>query len=291
MIRRSADFLAGMPNLALSGLSENWLLKECGNQHWRALAELFGLPLPDFRDSDGAPVYAAFVAVRMGDAQLQLIGENHRFTLDTHLCPSGRARFFSVHRLLLGERECARIEMISTQVSRREAGNNQSVTRTELPEPVTQPDRNRAALQSQASRLMDSSKAFRTGSWTQWQGLERTSGDRLPGLVFHPCPHTDFNGADFLYFANFQAAADRAEWQWNRNRQLWQVTDRQLNYYGNINVGDALHLEFGTLRCDETSLTHWLSVRRDSDGTRIADILTRKQAIDAQRYRWAGRRP
>jgi hypothetical protein len=176
MIGRSADFLAGMPNLALSGLSENWLLKECGNQHWLALAELFGLPLPDFRNSDGAPVYAAFVAVRIGDAQLQLIGENHRFTLDTHLCPSGRARFFSVHRLLLGERECARIEMVSTQVSRREAGNNQSVTRTELPEPVTQPDRDRVALQTRASRLMDSSKAFRTGNWTQWKGLERTSG-------------------------------------------------------------------------------------------------------------------
>lgn len=54
----------------------------------------------------------------------------------------------------------------------------------------------------------------------------RQGGDELPdvGLLpacraaghdairFEPCPNSDFNGADFPYFASFQAFVDRAEW-------------------------------------------------------------------------------
>ncbi|MBR9884901.1 MAG: hypothetical protein GYB21_15150 [Oceanospirillales bacterium] len=291
MITREAAFLAGMPNLSLCGLSENWLLKECGNQHWLALADLFGLALPAFKAQDGSPVYAAFVAVKLADAHLQLIDENDRFTIETHLAPAGRARFFSSHRVLCNGRECARVDMLSTQVSRRETGNNQSVTRTELPAALSANSHSDdlLRLKAKAITLSESTKQFRAEQWQEWHGLKPDRSLTLPGIVHHPCPHNDFNGADFLYFANFQASADRAEWAWNRNRQLWQTCDRQLNYYGNINIGDALHLEFSTLKSDARYLIHWLTVRRDSDGSKIADILTRKQRLSSTEYRWANR--
>ncbi|SEF86667.1 Pnap_2097 family protein [Marinobacterium lutimaris] len=291
MISCNAQFIAGMPNLSLCGLSENWLLKECGNQHWFVLAKQFGETLPDFRAPDGSPVYAAFVAVKLDDARLQLINENDQFCIETRLIPIGRARFFSSHQLLCNGQTCARVEMLSTQVSRREAGNNQSVVRTELATETSTDSASdaRLTLNAQAIRLADSAKAFRNEHWQEWLELRPDTCAKLPGIIHHPCPHNDFNGADFLYFANFQAAADRAEWSWNRNRQLWQIADRQLNYYGNINIGDALHLSFATLKSDERTLLHWLSVRRDSDGQKIADILTRKQRLNGAEYRWANR--
>jgi len=291
MITREAAFLAGMPNLSLCGLSENWLLKECGNQHWLALADLFGLALPAFKAQDGSPVYAAFVAVKLAEARLQLIDENDLFVIDTCLAPAGRARFFSTHRILCKGIECARVEMLSTQVSRREAGNNQSVTRIDPPTALasTSNGDDLLRLKARAITLAESAKQFRSEQWQEWHGLKPNRAVTLPGIVHHPCPHNDFNGADFLYFANFQAAADRAEWAWNRNRQLWQTRDRQLNYYGNINIGDSLHLEFATLKSDDRRLIHWLTVRRDSDGSKIADILTHKQRLSSTGYRWANR--
>ncbi|MCV6610791.1 MAG: hypothetical protein OIF55_08490 [Amphritea sp.] len=290
MITREASFLAGMPNLSLHGLSEHWLLKECGNQHWLALAELFGLPLPDFRSSNNTPVYAAFVAVELQDLALHLIDENASFSLTTRLIAIGPARFYSEHQLYFADYCCATISMISTQVSRTEAGNNQSVVRTELPLTNSPSKQTTTPLKERAQALIRSAKSFRSDRWQSWQGLQPDPAIQLPGYSHFPCPNNDFNGADFLYFANFQAAADRAEWHWNRNRELWQIEARQLNYYGNINIGDALLLEFSALQSDAQSLRHCLTIRRDSDGQKIADILTCKSRIQNARYRWAQRR-
>ena len=37
--------------------------------------------------------------------------------------------------------------------------------------------------------------------------------------VFMPCLNNDFNGANLLYFASFQAMVDSAEWSWMVNAQ------------------------------------------------------------------------
>jgi probable biosynthetic protein (TIGR04099 family) len=63
-------YRAGMPQLALNGLSENWLLKECGHRHWEALAVDAGHAVPEFIDDAGNKAYAAFTAVRLRDASL-----------------------------------------------------------------------------------------------------------------------------------------------------------------------------------------------------------------------------
>ncbi len=58
-------YTAGMPQLCGSGLSENWLLKECGHRHWLAIAHRQGLARPRFHDALGQQVYAAFTLVRI----------------------------------------------------------------------------------------------------------------------------------------------------------------------------------------------------------------------------------
>jgi len=80
-VSRSETYLASMPNLAFTGLSENWLLKECGRQHWLALAQLHDRPLPDFVDEQGQIAYAAFTAEKTWNLKLEAIIENRSFQI------------------------------------------------------------------------------------------------------------------------------------------------------------------------------------------------------------------
>ena len=53
----------GMPQLALGGLSESWLLMECGHRHWTLLERMLGVEARGMHDDRGCRMYASFVAV------------------------------------------------------------------------------------------------------------------------------------------------------------------------------------------------------------------------------------
>lgn len=285
MIRCESEYKSGMPNLSLIGLSENWLLKECGHQHWLALAKLMGKDKPDFRSRTGQPIYAAFVAVEVNNARLHLITENDSFRIVTSLVSVGRSRFFSQHRVIGKLGLLCSLGMISTLVTRNEVGNNQSVTRASLAGLSSLKDSD--ALTA-GTELIRSAKSFKENRVDTWQGLKRLGDTTIPDYIFEPCPYSDFNGADFFYFANFQQVLDRAEWSVQKPlHRLWHTAHRQLNYYANINIGDQLRLVWVDSYQDKQSLQHWIQIYRVSDNRRIADVVTLKKRIDSGLYRWA----
>jgi probable biosynthetic protein (TIGR04099 family) len=96
-------------------------------------------------------------------------------------------------------------------------------------------------------------------------------------IEFLPCPNTDFNGADLLYFASFQAFVDRAEWQRHRFAEPPVIASRSLFYYGNVDVGDMLSVRVIGESEDGRGIRHWTEVRRQSDGMKIADVTTEKR--------------
>jgi probable biosynthetic protein (TIGR04099 family) len=83
-------YRAGMPQLAHTGLAENWLLKECGQRHWDALAAYSGRDAPEFFDDDGRRAYASFVAVHVDMSRRHAIRENDTFALHVALHRSAR---------------------------------------------------------------------------------------------------------------------------------------------------------------------------------------------------------
>src|SRR5260370_42192318 len=111
-------YRAGMPQLASTGLSENWLLKECGHRHWEALAADTGRPAPDFTDDDGGKAYAAFTAVQLRGAMFGDIQENDSFEIATQLCRTGGARHFSTHCIRAGDAVRGTVSMSSTFIRR-----------------------------------------------------------------------------------------------------------------------------------------------------------------------------
>jgi probable biosynthetic protein (TIGR04099 family) len=96
-------------------------------------------------------------------------------------------------------------------------------------------------------------------------------------LEFLPCPNNDFNGAEFLYFASFQAFVDRGEWQRHRFVDPPVVVGRDLFFHGNVNVGESLRLVYARERSDDHGLTNWCEVRRGLDNQKIADVVTYKR--------------
>lgn len=137
--------LLGMPQLSLSGLSESWLLKDLGHRHWMLLARLAGRAVPDFRDADGAPVYAAFCALSVKDADFAALGENDRLTIVSDISRVSRTQSASRHRLSVAGKPVGEVELVSAFVRRASGGGNHTVARVALDAFPRRPRRERTA--------------------------------------------------------------------------------------------------------------------------------------------------
>lgn len=272
-LRRSA--VAGMPQLGHGGLSEHWLLKECGDAHWQALAQAAGLAQPDFRDAAGARAYAAFTMLRIVGAELQRVGEHARLEIATHCSQAGRAQQYGLHELRSNGVRRARVEMLSAFVRRERAGSNRSIVRALLPPLPAEP-----ALQDRAQALAERARALRAAQWEPRHGLSPARRRPLRSWRCRPCPELDFNGANLLYFASFQALVERAEWDWfGRTPPL---ADREMAFYGNLDVGESVEVLLCDLRCGTGRLAHWCELRCADDGRRLADVLTHRAVEPAR---------
>jgi probable biosynthetic protein (TIGR04099 family) len=259
----------GMPHLCLGGLSETWLLKECGHRHWFLLAQAAGRAVPDFCDTVGDPVYAAFVAVTVRHAQFDAAHEHDELGFDSRLTRISHTRFVSVHRLAVRGRPVGEIVMTSVFVKRTEARLNRSIARVEvsgLPpvEPATE-------LADYAATVT----ALRRKHWAEHLGFIRANAAALDQLVIDPCPAQDFNGADFLYFSSFQAFVDRAEWAFfHRINSRATTRRRDIVYHANIEPGDRVAVVLCAVGRGDRSLDHWCRVERKSDAAPLADVFT-----------------
>lgn len=267
-------YTAGMPQLCGSGLSENWLLKECGHRHWLAIARSQGLARPQFHDAQGQTVYAAFSLVRLQQAQLERVREHDDFDIATQCLAAGRTQHYSQHEVLLHGRRIARIEMLSVFVRRTQAGNNRSIVRAVMAGPDAAP---RSALAAAAEAFVQRGRARRAAS------LRPAEQVATHASSFTPCPYNDFNGADLLYFSSFQSIVDRTEWDWMHSPRPAQLRERELVFYGNLDIGDSLRCDLHASPLCEGQLAHSARLQRGSDGMCLAEVFTRKQlACQAQ---------
>lgn len=265
-------YRAGMPQLAHTGLAENWLLKECGQRHWDALAAHSGRDFPEFFDDDGRRVYASFVAVQVDLNPRHEIRENETFQLHVALHRVGAVRHFSEQRIRRGEDEVGVVRMMSVFVTREHAGNNRSVVKARMSGVAGRADSVPADVRSMAERA----KRLRAGDASVLPMLTGVDACSADSAAFLPCPNQDFNGADLLYFANFQAFTDRAEWQRHRFSHVPLLTARQLYFHGNLDIGDTLTVRVVRECVDARGLVHWSEIVRGSDGMKIADVVTEK---------------
>ena len=266
-------YRAGMPQLAHTGLAENWLLKECGQRHWDALAAHGGRDVPEFFDDEGRRAYASFVAVHVDMNRRHAIRENDTFALHVALRRVGPIRHFSEQWVRHGDDEVGIVRMMSTFVTREHAGSNRSVAKARM----TGIDGSTGPVPADALAMAERAKKLRVRDASIVPALAGLAEGDGASVSFLPCPNMDFNGADLLYFASFQAFVDRAEWQHYRFEQAPVLAARQLYFHGNLDIGDSLTVRFARARSDADGLLHWSEIVRDGDGTKIADVITQKR--------------
>jgi probable biosynthetic protein (TIGR04099 family) len=259
----------GMPHLCMTGLSEIWLLKECGHRHWGLLAAAAGRAVPDFRDPTGEPIYAAFLAVSLRDARLDAAREHDALVFSSRLARNARTQFTSLHRMAIREHAIGEVAMTSAFVRRAQGGTNHTIARVDVP--------GLQAVESDPQSLAFAADmaSLRANDWSEHLGLARRDAAVLDRVVIDPCPSQDFNGADFLYFASFQAFVDRAEWSYFRSGAPFPTTRRRdIVYRGNIDPGERVLASLMQCRRDGGELAHWYRLEREHDGLAIADAFT-----------------
>lgn len=263
-----AEVVVGMPQMNSLGLSENWLLKEAGDRHWRHLAARLGCRPGELRDAAGRRVYAAFTQVHLRDARLPLAREDQRLQFQLRGAPVGRSQHYSQMALVGPEGGLARLELLSVFVVRERAGDNHSVVRVPMAEGGGAGD---AALAEEAAACAEAARAVRGGAWNERFGAG-PEAQALAVQAVRPCPYGDFNGAGLLYFASFQALADRAHWDWGLADGRASVRERQVVFHGNLNVGETLELRLLAHRPAGRGHWSWTQVRRAGDGKVLADM-------------------
>lgn len=265
-----------MPHMAFGGLSENWLLKAIGENHWNASAGYFGLKHPDFRDQSKRRLYASFVAVRLRELGLSEVREFDDLQVTCRLSRVADAQLASRQEMRCKGRSVGCAEMLLSFMTRKTEGCNRTVERGKIV-------RTGAATTEVASVKSDLREAFRlmrADSWTSHLGFFRDNRKALERFRVRPCPNNDFNGARFLYFANYQALVDRAEWEWfGQCSPLFSTVSRDLFYHGNINLGESVSVYMQGFRRSDQEFSHWCEIVRDEDGARLANIFTTKKPL------------
>ncbi|MFB9984748.1 Pnap_2097 family protein [Mesorhizobium kowhaii] len=244
-----------MPHLSFGGLSEQWVLKECGHIHWNLLASSQGLTRPNFRDVHGRRLYAVFIEVRLVDGALTGAIEDAELTIRSELSRESVGRYLSRHVLSCNSQNICKITMRSAFVRRKNTGCNLSVERGFT---IAEPGQSNASRRQVApiDRQFPAQKRF----------------------AFTPCIYSDFNGADFLYFASYQSITDRAEACFF-GPIIGTTRAREIHYYGNINPGDGIYIDLLTFKQVTDTLVYSATMCRQSDAVRIAAITVEKRIL------------
>lgn len=227
--QHSADAVAcedrialNMAQLAPTGLSEQWLLRDCGDRHWALIARALGQDQAVFRAPDGRAVYAAFCATAL-DLTLPeraLLGQTLHIRSELSLV-SG-TRIGSVHHLSSASGPLGQLRMISAFVSHDADGSNRRLMRNP-PAGVM-----RLPCAPESLLAMDAQARQTRQDLRHW----RPEGPPLGSAT--PVPALDFNAVGLLYFPSFSRIAEQIRPAASPLRR------RDVTYLGNIDQGETI---------------------------------------------------
>lgn len=239
-----------MPQMAVRGLSENWLFKYCGDKHWQELCRRHGVASHALQDEQGERVYSSFVAIRARyAAPLCSVGENDQIDFDIALSRFGPAVIHSMHTGSVGGKAFLSVEMITKFVARQRNHSNdlrQTSIRAKTIEPVVELDAPPALTRD--FQTVRGEKAYRIAA----EGDVLPVADCVGEATYTPNPFVDYNGAGLLYFASYPAISDHlerlilmqatgygaiADRDW---ALLGSTLSRDIFYFGNLDLGQSI---------------------------------------------------
>lgn len=274
----------GMPEMAVNGLSENWLNRFCGNSLWDGICESLGVESSQLTSGTGDRLYPTFIAIcgSYGPGVSE-VRENAKLDSALSLARFGSS-FFHGHVHLKGDGTSVSQELLTAFVERVTPDRNDlrksspdsafSCTAEELAAPPELLMRSRAVRKQTLSEYA-----------LEGHAIPIASREPLFETRYEPSPYFDFNGAHLLYFATYPTISDIAERQFmNRDGVAdWALRSstraRHTFYLANLDLGDAVLVQVRhSASCEGGHLLH-TTILREKDRVRMAEIFTLK-ALD-----------
>lgn len=226
MTQRSTH-LAGLPQLDIHTLSEDWALATALQAHWAILAREIGLPPGRWFDSGGDRMYGAVVALSTDFDLGRPVVEDDEVEAVTEVLSVRRPHALSLTRYSVAGETRAEVRLLTSFVKRSASGSNKKFAKVR--ELWHAEDRDPAAIDALLDRH-HRAKATPDGPLAMSHEVNRIR---------------DFNTADFMYFKTFVAIAKAAEWRENRGRPARLNAHREAWFFGNVEDGEEVRVHVG----------------------------------------------
>ena len=188
------NFVLGMPQLTYGGLSENLLLKTCGEYHWRVVCSAIGQHSHRIADARGNRLYASFVELLHHGAPLSDFGENDKVALSVDVRRLSARRVWSRQTLAAPETGAElTMEMLTLFMKRgKSATSNVGLEATDPSMRIDMagfdPEVDQSEIINKRTRLYDQLDE------PDFAGLDEAYRS-MNTYEYTPCPTVDFNGA------------------------------------------------------------------------------------------------
>lgn len=251
-LRCDFGFTAGLPQLDVYTLSEDWALASALQMHWQLLAESLGLKPSAWIDAQGDRMYNAVISLETSFDLADPIAEDDEVLSSCVITAVRKPHAHSVTSFSVNGKVKAEVKLLTSFIKRVSRGSNKKFSRTS--ELWTAPDLDGAVVDDLLDRhhQMKSTPVIEAADPDTC--VVRTEINRV----------RDFNTADFLYFKNFVALAKAAEWVRGRGSPTRLNARRQSWYYGNVDDGDVVET-----RVHETAAGVLMTAHYAPDGKRI----------------------
>jgi len=249
--------MVGMPQMAMSGLSESWLFKELGDIHWQMITDGLNCPSSELQDGNGNRLYATFTRISLQSRPLSSYRENSTLDMRGRIERFGGGIFFSRIDLTGG-----RAQIMSSFSMRGESGSNTSLLKGQpaIPPGCTIPS---------LPQMPEFGAAYK-------KVKAQPRGDALFTTEYQIVPQYEINGVGLLYFAAYPMISDICEARFGGMDDM-STTSRDIYYFSNSDPREALVFRLHAREADGRTQRAETSISRKSDGALMALIRTSRE--------------
>lgn len=276
-----------MPQMALTGLSESWLMKEIGNCHWQMIGDDLGLKSNEIIDAFGNRLYATFVRITVeSNCSLKDFQENDWLDISGSIQQVNSMLYHSAINLTCGDKwiKC----LLATSFTSR--GNDSDNTKLTKGVPREREDSRINTIATMPEHILEIIKYKKSkirNMVLSHHSFELTE-EAIYKQLYQLNPYTDINGVGLLYYAAYPLINDVCELEYfnkhvgsNVHWALRSATiSRDIIYLGNCNIADTVCYHLNSYQMlDNGKIALQSTLYRKSDDAPIAKLLTIKHLM------------
>ena len=273
-IKRATEI--NLPQMANSGLSENWLFKEIGAIHWEGLCSGLKVASSDLVDQFGDRLYATFIAISLTCNPLIDFKENQVLAFNGIIDRYGD----NIYRTRITGNHNLRAALLTSFTKRGSKGN---LTLQKSVPSVRENNINEIALPPSLQEY----KLLRKNLVEEIMVANRKirlSEEQVFGVVHSINPYYEINGVGLLYFAAYPTISDIGERAYmnsirgiSKPEKIYFTIARKVFYFANCDSSDKVIYRLNSFEEEENHVKIQSSLYRESDGKKMAKIFTVKE--------------